>query len=138
MITTSKIRRAATVAASAALLTAVGVGAAPAFAATTAAPAAAPAADPIQCDGDLCIQNISQGVFTSTIKAWAKTTTFTGHFELKYSDGAVRNSPTRSWRAGGTGYDFTDVPVGDGYTMIAWKGTSNPFTNIGTVGFSVG
>ena len=96
---------------------------------------AVPAAGATQCDGDLCIKNLNGGG-PGDIKAWAKTYGFTGHFELRYPDGHVRNSPNRYWRAHGSGYDFNNVPIGNGYQMIAWKGTHH-FTNIGQVGFGV-
>ena len=105
---------------------------------TLATVAASPSTDPKLCAGDLCVQNIREGVQNSTIKASANTTGFYGHFELKYDDGHVRNSPNQYWRAGGTGYDFKGVPPGDSYQMTAWKGHHKPYTNIGRLGFSVG
>lgn len=93
-------------------------------------------ADPISCSGDLCIQNISQNGSSSTIKAWAKTTTFTGHFEPQFPDGVVKNRPNEKWTAGGTGYDFTKVPEVNGYKMTAGKGTSH-FVSVGELGFNV-
>lgn len=124
----------------AALLGSFTVGALPASA-TTATPAGVavvPAAGAVQCDGDLCIQRTSaNGVLPATIRAWARTTKFTGHFELIFPDGSVKNSPTQTWAAGGTGHKFTNVPGGPGYGMTAWKGTAHPFTNIGHVGFAV-
>jgi hypothetical protein len=134
-------------AAAAALAAGLSLAAPAAATAATAAPAAvlAPASGVVlaggdtQCDVDLCIKNLTKsGVNPATIKAWADTTTFTGHFELIYPDGHVRNSPTRTWKAGGAGFSFTKVPIGDGYTMKAWKGSGNKPRNIGTVGFSVG
>jgi hypothetical protein len=113
-------------------------GAAPAQASVSPAATTAVAAGALQCSGDLCIQNISaSGVTSNTIRAWADTKAFTGHFELVFSDGVVKNSPTQSWAAGGSGFKFTGVPIGDGYRITAWKGKTSPFTNIGTVGFLV-
>ncbi len=98
---------------------------------------AVPAAGATQCEGDLCIKNLNGGGVPGDIKAWARRTGFTGHFELRYHDGHIRNSPTRYWRAHGSGYHFNHVPIGNGYQMIAWKGKHH-FTNIGQVGFGVG
>ena len=120
----------------AALIGSAAMGALPASA-STVVPATAGAT---QCSGDLCIQNISpSGSSNSTIRAWADTTTFTGHFELTFSDGVAKNSPTETWHHGGAGFKFTGIPVGDGYRMTAWKGTSKTgFKDIGDVGFLVG
>lgn len=143
MLSRGLVMSAAAAAALAGLSLAVPAAATAATAAPTAvlAPASGVvlAGGDIQCSGDLCIKNLTKsGVNPTTIKAWANTATFTGHFELIYHDGHVRNSPTRSWKAGGSGFNFTNVPIGDGYTMKAWKGSGNKPKNIGTVGFSAG
>lgn len=89
----------------------------------------------ILCNGDLCIQRVTSIINNkANIKAWADTTTFSGHFELDGPDGPIANSPTKVWSGGGAGFTFTGVARGGGYTMKAWQGTS---VVLGTVHFSV-
>jgi hypothetical protein len=87
----------------------------------------------VVCGGDLCIQRTTSIVNNkATVKAWARTFTFVGHFELRGPDGHIANSPTTSWAAGGAGYNFKGVAAGGGYSIIAWD-----VTNIGQVNFRV-
>ena len=77
--------------------------------------AAVPAVGAVQCDGNLCIQRTSaSGANPATVRAWARTTTFTGHFELLFPDGVQKNSPNRSWTGGGSGFSFTGLPLAPG------------------------
>jgi len=74
-------------------------------------------------------------VAVASVKAWAWTTNFTGTFYLAGGpDGYDGQSPTHGWTAGGTGYVFTNVPQGDGYTASQWT-TGND--EIGLVTFRV-
>ena len=91
----------------------------------------------IQCGGDLCIQNQNTSGPLEPVKAWAKSFGFRGHFELTFPSGAVRNSPTENWKAGGSGYTFNNLPIGAGYLMTAWENTSNGYKDIGDVRFQV-
>jgi hypothetical protein len=91
----------------------------------------------IQCGGDLCIQNQNTFPPLEPVKAWAKSFGFRGHFELIFPSGAVRNSPTESWKAGGSGYTFDNLPIGAGYVMKAWENTSGRPKDIGDVSFQV-
>lgn len=88
----------------------------------------------ILCSGDLCIQRTTSIINNkATVKAWANTFTFVGHFELLGPDGHIANSTTAAWVAGGAGYNFNGVAAGSGYSIIAWDGSAN----IGQVNFRV-
>jgi hypothetical protein len=109
-------------------------------ASSTPASSLAPnSAGAILCSGDLCIQRTTSIInHKATVKAWADTYDFYGHFELIGPDSHIANCPAgynEEWRAGGTGCNFTNVAQGSGYTIIAWKGS--PPVNIGEVHFSV-
>jgi hypothetical protein len=90
----------------------------------------------IVCAGDLCIQRITDIVNgKANVKAWAWKTNFTGTFFLAGGPaGYSGHSPTQGWTAGGTGYVFTNVPQGGGYTATQWT-TGND--EIGLVTFAV-
>jgi hypothetical protein len=93
----------------------------------------------ILCNGDLCIQTNEINADSATIAAWAYTYAFGGHFELTTPDGQVFNSPTEVWAAGGANYGF-NVPLfcnQQWYTITAWAGNGNPYTEIGKVSFTV-
>jgi hypothetical protein len=97
-------------------------------------PASPESAGTILCNGDLCIQRTTSIINNkATVKAWADTFTFVGHFELLGPDGHIANSTTQAWVAGGAGWNFKGVARGSGYTIIAWDGSSK----LGTVNFSV-
>lgn len=88
----------------------------------------------IECSGDVCIQRTTAIVNNkATVKAWANTFSFVGHFELLGPDGHIANSSTANWVASGAGANFKGVAAGGGYTVIAWDGDKN----IGEVHFSV-
>jgi hypothetical protein len=93
----------------------------------------------ILCSGDLCIQRTTSIInHKATIKAWADTYDFYGHFELLGPDGHIANCPeghNELWHAGGAGCNFLNVAQGGGYTIIAWDGS--PPVNIGEVSFGV-
>jgi hypothetical protein len=95
----------------------------------------------VQCTGDLCIQRTTSIINNkATVKAWADTTSFFGHFELSGPDGHIANCPSNSneqWNAGGTGCNFTNVAQGGGYTITAWKVSGKSVVNIGKVSFRV-
>jgi hypothetical protein len=77
----------------------------------------------IQCGGDVCIQSQCAGCNIETIYAWANTSTFTGHFEFFFGIYVIRNSPNRTWPAGGTHYGFTGVSRALGSACVdAWAG----------------
>jgi hypothetical protein len=92
----------------------------------------------IICGGDVCAQGFDQVNHEGSIKAWAKTTSFTGHFELVNDVGNYANSPTEDWKAGGAGFSFTYQPLSEGYNINAWKGTKAPYTKIGTAKIVLG
>lgn len=127
-------RAAAALLLSAAAIAGPAVVALPASAATVTPAAVRPAAGAVQCDANLCIQRTSEnGVLPATVKAWANSKSFTGHFELIFPSDAVHNSPTESWKAGGAGYSFTGLGGGPGYEIVEWNGSSQD----GLVGFAV-
>jgi hypothetical protein len=99
----------------------------------------APAADPTQCGpkGFVCIQNLSGDNLPATIKAWADIHNFVGHFELQFPDGVTKNSSNGTWKAGGSGFNFTGVPEANGYNMVAWAGSGSSFHQIDNVSFNV-
>jgi len=88
----------------------------------------------VVCGGPaVCIQRTSEIVnHKATIRAWANTISFTGHFELTGPNGHIANSVTAHWVAGGNGPNFNGVPQGGGYSVIAWGPG-----NIGHVNFAV-
>jgi hypothetical protein len=91
------------------------------------------------CQGDVCVQSQCAHCDTQSIRVWANTTTFTGHFEIIYacSDNHCidRNSPNATWKAHGTGHTFGGVPAAAGNASAkAWKG-GPPWNAIGNVSF---
>jgi hypothetical protein len=96
------------------------------------------AAGAIICGGDVCAQGFDQVNNEGSIKAWANTTTFTGHFEIVNVVGNYANSPTKKWIAGGAGFVFTYEPLATSYNIDAWKGTKAPYTKIGTAQITLG
>ena len=77
----------------------------------------------IQCSGDVCIQSQCAQCNIQNINAWANTSTFTGHFEFFFGIYVIRNSPNRTWPAGGTHYTFTGVDRALGTACVdAWAG----------------
>jgi hypothetical protein len=91
------------------------------------------------CQGDVCIQSQCAHCDTQSIRVWANTTTFTGHFEIIYAcsmAGCVdRNSPNATWKAHGTGHTFGGVPAAAGNGRAkAWKG-GPPWHALGDVTF---
>jgi hypothetical protein len=90
----------------------------------------------IQCSGDVCIQSTCAHCNIQNINAWANTYTFTGHFEFFFGIYVIRNSPDRTWPAGGTHYTFTGVDRALGTACVrAWKKVSGGYHDIGTVCF---
>jgi hypothetical protein len=138
------LHRAAAVAFAAAIAAAMSLALAHPASASTARPNAAPdAIGGIVCSGDLCIQTQSCNSSHTkvTIREWAYSTGFFGHFELEDPNGVDYNYPptNTNWSPGG-GHNFT-VPLyfDDTYTGIAWKYTpsTGKYTNIGEVHFTV-
>jgi hypothetical protein len=103
-----------------------------------ASAAVSPAAGDIICSGNLCIQTDSTTSSTAKISAWADHTTFKGHFEMQIIGGQVENSPTKTWTAGGAGYQFS-MPCSTSYTYqaTAWKKVSDGWEDIGEVVFYI-
>jgi hypothetical protein len=91
----------------------------------------------IICGGDVCAQGFDQVNNEGSIKAWANTYSFTGHFEIVNVVGNYANSPTKKWIAGGAGFVFTYEPLDTSYNIDAWKGTG-PYTKIGTAQITLG
>jgi hypothetical protein len=90
----------------------------------------------IDCAGDVCIQSTCAHCNIENINAWANRTTFTGHFEFFFGIYVIRNSPDRTWPAGGTHYTFTGVSGALGSACVtAWKKVSGGYSDIGTVCF---
>jgi hypothetical protein len=91
------------------------------------------------CRGDLCIQRTTSIINNrATVRAWANSFTFFGHFELSGPDGLIANSADKTWVSGGPGQNFTNVARGGGYTMTAWEGSRQfGYRNIGQVPFGV-
>jgi len=88
------------------------------------------------CSGNLCIQRVTSVENNEAyVEAWANSYTFTGHFALYGPDGWIANSKNKQWIGGGAGW-LPLIPAGSGYYIIAWQG-GPPWTNIGTVSFSV-
>lgn len=100
----------------------------------------------VVCNGDLCVQQGALSGGAAPVRAWADTTTFTGHFELDSngcgSPALWKNSPGGTWHAGGQGYTFT-VPIdgncgNNGWGIIAWRhNTNGSYTRLGTVTFFI-
>jgi hypothetical protein len=102
--------------------------------ATVPSSATLPAAGSILCEGDLCIQTNSVSDGTAVTAAWARSSSFYGHFELDTGE-QVLNSPQQTWSAGGQGYKFTfNLNPGNEYNIIAWKCC---YSSIGSVVFGV-
>lgn len=96
----------------------------------------------IVCGGNVCIQTASKGSSLANVNAWARNTTFFGHFQLVDGCGVtVANSPNETWPAGGTHYTFTSIhwaDCGDFWTVTAWRHNSNgSYTSLGSVSFSI-
>jgi hypothetical protein len=124
-------------------LTSLGASAASAAPAVTAIPANAAAHSQhlapnfaILCGGDVCLQTASKNGPLANINAWARSTTFTGHFQLIDNCGiTVANSPNETWPAGGRHYTFTNIhyeDCGDFWEVVGWRHNSNgTYTNLG-------
>jgi hypothetical protein len=96
----------------------------------------------ILCYGDLCLQTDSVGSDSADVETWANNHNFTGHFEMIAPGGQVFNSPTETWKAGGKGYEFENLPLfcGDGFSYegTAWQGSgSGPYNNLGSLLFGI-
>jgi hypothetical protein len=93
----------------------------------------------VLCNGDVCIQSQCAHCTVQSIRAWANTYGFRGHFEIIYGCSiagcTTQNSNNGYWHAGGTGYTFHGVPAAAGSANVdGWKG-GPPWTKIGDVGF---
>jgi len=137
------LHRAAAVAFAVAIAAAMSLALAHTASASTARAATPDAIGGIVCSGDLCVQTQSCNSSHTevTIRLWADSTGFFGHFELEDPNGVDYNYPpyNTNWSKGG-GHNFT-VPLylGDTYRGIAWRYTpsSDKYTNIGQVNFTV-
>jgi len=77
----------------------------------------------------VCIQTASKSGALANVNAWARSTTFTGHFQLiDNCDVTVANSPTETWPAGGRHYTFTNIhyaDCGDFWEVVAWSNSND-------------
>jgi hypothetical protein len=143
-----KLALAAVTIASAIGLTSLGTVAASAAPTMTAIPAHAAGSRTVAprfaivCGGDACIQTASKGGVLANVNAWARSTTFTGHFQLVNGCGnTVANSPNETWPAGGRHYTFANIhfaDCGDNWKVVAWRHNSNgTYTNLGAAVFAI-
>jgi hypothetical protein len=103
-----------------------------------AQPTASVAATHKHCSGDVCAQVTSLSGNSMSVRTWAPTREFIGHFELITPHGVHRNSPGGAWHVGGRGWTFRNVNVESGtYTAKAWEhlGGSH-YVLLGSVTFS--
>jgi hypothetical protein len=94
----------------------------------------------ILCSGDLCLQTVCSALSIGSVNTWAYYKTFYGHFEMSAPDDHyLRNSPTRSWPAGGTHSTFYGVPTSTPVAATAWEEnkTTHKYTDLGTIGFTI-
>jgi len=97
----------------------------------------------IVCAGDVCIQTASKGTTLATVNAWARNTTFFGHFQLVNGcgDTVANSTPDLIWPAGGTHHPFTGIhyaDCGDFWAVTAWKRLSpGHYASLGSVGFRI-
>jgi hypothetical protein len=94
---------------------------------------------PVVCNGNTCVQSQCAHCDVQSIRAWANSYGFTGHFEIVYGCSVAgcttQNSNNQYWRAGGTGYTFHGVPAAAiSATVNEWQG-GPPWTKISDVGF---
>jgi hypothetical protein len=71
-----------------------------------------------------------------TIRTYAKSWTFYGHFELQTPNHQTLNSADSTWHPGTTGHIFSNVNGGIGtYCVTAWELQDAGWSNIGYVCF---
>jgi hypothetical protein len=118
----------------------LGVGALPASAQTTQQDTTATVAvayAPSHCSAWVCAQVVGITGGTAYIRVYAANA-FYGHFELQPPNGTVHNSPDETWRANGTGYEFSVGNFAGSYVATAWQwiGPGN-YQNKGQVSFTL-
>jgi hypothetical protein len=94
------------------------------------------------CSGDLCIRTnrVTVSNCTAVIAAWAATSAFFGHFEIRPSIGGHQNStPDKLWAAGGASYKFRVQLGGNGIGIqeTAWRYNNPGYTAIGQVNSTI-
>ena len=82
---------------------------------------------PQGCGGDLCMQVVAESGNVATIKMWAYSYRFYGHFQLQMPNHRSTNGPNNQWwYAGGAGYTFASWNGGVGQ----WCGTAYSYNKL--------
>jgi hypothetical protein len=89
------------------------------------------------CGGDVCAEATHVSGNVVTIRAWARNSSFYGHFELQTPNHRTLNSIQSIWHAGGTGNYFNNINGGVGrYCVTAWEYFSGQYGEMGYTCFN--
>jgi hypothetical protein len=82
-------------------------------------------------NGVMCIQRITSvdDSGMAKVEAWANTITWHGWFTLSRNGNRIRNSPTKTWTAGGAGW-IQNLASGGGWSISAWQNPTAPIAEI--------